>query len=43
LSNDGSHLLQNGVINFADVIIGDIAIDIVLLNERFVIGLVSVS
>jgi hypothetical protein len=34
LSNDGSHLLQNGVINFANVIIGDIAIDICTLERE---------
>ncbi|CAL5086773.1 unnamed protein product [Urochloa decumbens] len=34
LSNDGSHLLQNAVINFGNMIIGDISIDISTLKRE---------
>jgi len=34
LANDDSHLLQNAVINFANMIIGDIAIDISTLERE---------
>ena len=34
LSNDDSHLLQNAVINFGNMIIGDIAIDISTLERE---------
>ncbi|TVU35544.1 hypothetical protein EJB05_17440, partial [Eragrostis curvula] len=33
-SNDGSHLLQNAVINFGNMIIGDIAIDISTIKRE---------
>jgi len=34
LANDDSHLLQNAVVNFANMIIGDIAIDISTLERE---------
>ncbi|KAF8759218.1 hypothetical protein HU200_010247 [Digitaria exilis] len=34
LSNDGSHLLQNAVVNFGNMVIGDIAIDISSLKQE---------